>query len=96
MFLVLKWYHAQTTDISQRELPRCQKCYGYLNLDCMFDSTTWQCPLCLYRNKYKKEDLGGRYLSSIERSRRAECVYSDIVMDTSLSAIAYPSSPLII
>ncbi|KNB43743.1 hypothetical protein JH06_3372 [Blastocystis sp. subtype 4] len=62
----------QKTNISQQDLPRCQKCFGYLNMYCMFDSKSW------------RNSLDGRYLSSIERSRCPECVYPNIILESDL------------
>lgn len=72
-------------------MPRCQKCFGYLNMYCMFDSKSWRCPLCQYRNYYDKNSLGGRYLSSIERSRCPECVFPNIILESNLSDVEYSS-----
>lgn len=51
----------------------------------MFDSKTWECPLCLYRNKYDKSYLQNRYATSIERSQREECNYNNISMEIPIS-----------
>ena len=93
---IYSWSHIQTTNISQRELPRCQKCFGYLNMYCMFDSKSWRCPLCQHRNSYDKNSLDGRYLSSIERSRCPECVYPNIILESDLAHMEYSLNNLFI
>ena len=55
----------------------------------MFDSKSWHCPLCQYRNPYDKNLLQGRYATSIERSRCEECLYPNIVLDMPLSEMKY-------
>lgn len=79
----------QKPTISQLDIPRCQKCFGYLNMYCLFDSKTWQCPLCHFRNKFDKTHLNNRYATSIERSRCEECLFPNITMEIPLSKSMY-------
>ena len=56
-------------------------------MNCMFDSKSWQCPLCQYKNSYDKNAFGGRYMTSIERSHCAECVSPNITMEYELPVV---------
>ena len=56
---------------------------------CLFDSKTWQCPLCHFKNKFDKTNLNNRYATSIERSRCEECLFPNITMEIPLSKSTY-------
>jgi len=64
------------TDISSDLIPRCQRCFAYINRYVRFTRSAWKCPLCENTN-----NLSERHASSLNREALPELKYDVIEYD---------------